>query len=93
MELNIEEFEYLNPEEFGLNKRQELIKISETEVGLVKMRKSRIIMKDGEQIYKLVNTIKSKDDKLKVKLVISGPICSKTVKYLIGNNIDIISVS
>jgi len=91
--MDINKLEELAPENYGLPKRQKIVKISETEVGLVKMRKSRIIMKDGEQIYKLVNTIKSKDDKLKVKLVISGPICSKTVKYLIGNNIDIISVS
>lgn len=93
MELNEETFEYLNPVDYRLNKRQKLIKISDTEVGLVKMRKSRIIMKDCDQISKLVNIIKSKDNKLKVKLIISGPICSKTVKYLNGNNIDIISVS
>jgi len=91
MELNIEEFEYLSPEDFGLNKRQKLIKISDTEVGLVKVRKSRIIMKDGEQISKLVNTIRSKDNKLKVKLIISGPICSKTVKYLNENEVEILS--
>lgn len=93
MKLDKNSFEYLNPEDFGLNKRQKLIKFSNTEIGIIKMRKSRIIMKDGEQINHLANAIKSKDNKLKVKLIISGPICTKTVKYLKGNNIDVVSVS
>ncbi|PLX03592.1 MAG: hypothetical protein C0595_06460 [Marinilabiliales bacterium] len=91
--MDINKLDELDPEDYGLSKRQRIVKISDEEIGLVKMRKSRIIMKDGEQISKLVNTIKSKDNKLKVKLIISGPICSKTVKYLKGNNIDIVSVS
>jgi hypothetical protein len=82
----------IDSEEFGLSKRLKLVKLSTDNIGIVRMRKSRLIMKDGKQILDTANTIKSKDDKLKVSLMISGPICSKTVNYLRENDITIITV-
>ena len=92
MKFNEETFEYLNPEDYGINKRQKIIRVSDDEIGIVKLRKSRIIMKDGKQIIQISEAIKSKNSKLKVNLIISGPICSKTTKYLNENNINIICI-
>ncbi|NOY49260.1 MAG: hypothetical protein GXO88_01640 [Chlorobi bacterium] len=78
--------------EFGLSKRQKLVRLSSGNLGIVKMRKSRLIMKDGKQILDMANVLTSKDAKLKVSLIISGPICSKTVKYLTENDIDIVAL-
>ena len=80
----------INPSDFGLNSRVELIQISKDNIGIVKRRKSRIIMKDGIIISRIITQIKSKLPKTKISLVISGPICSKTISYLENYNVRII---
>ncbi len=80
----------INPSEYGLSSRVKLIQISKDNIAIVKKRKSRIIMKDGIIISKIASQILDKFPKLKISLVISGPICSKTVRYLEGYEIKVV---
>ena len=83
-------FKELNPIDFGLNSRVKIVDISKNSIGILKMRKSRIIMKDGAQILEIADQIKSVKKDVDISLIISGPICSKTTKYLNDNKIKII---
>ena len=75
---------------YELPKRTQLIQLDENSIGLIKKRKSRIIMKDGKQIVDIANQIRKKDNTKNILLIISGPICSKTIKYLQENKIGIL---
>jgi len=77
-------------EQFGLNKRTQLVQINTDSIGIIKQRKSRIIMKDGKQILEIANQIWKKDKGIKIALIISGPICSKTTAFMHQHNIDIL---
>jgi len=52
-------------------------------------RKSRIIMKDALTIIKKVGKIKGKVQSASVDLKISAPVCSKSIKFLKENNVDL----
>lgn len=77
-------------EKFGLPKRTQLVQLDNNTIGIVKKRKSRIIMKDGKQIVDIAKQIQKVDKNFNVMLIISGPICSKTIKYLGENGIGIL---
>jgi hypothetical protein len=81
----------LDSKTFGLNSRVVLQKISDNTIAIVKKRKTRIIMKDANQILEQANNIKKTNPKLKVVLIVSGPVCSKTIKLLSDNNIEVIT--
>ncbi len=81
---------FLNPQDFGLNKRIKLIQISENNIGIVKKRKSRIIMKDGVLLADIASQIKASSPKSNVSILISGPICSKTIKFLNDYSITVL---
>ena len=75
---------------YGLPKRIKIVEISKDHIGIVKMRKSRIIMKDGVLIIDIADSLRNTELSINVSLIISGPICSKTIKLLNSNSIDII---
>ena len=81
----------LNAEDYGLPKRVRLKRLDNNIIGILKKRKSRIIMKDAAQIMDIANQILEKDNKATIVLLISGPICSKSRKYLIEQSIEVIS--
>ena len=82
----------LNPKDFNLGSRVVLLQLSENEIAIVKKRKSRIIVKDGMLIIKQANAIWEAKPEVKISIIISGNnICSKTIKLLSQNNINIIS--
>ncbi len=85
--------ETLDAQNYGLAKRVKLVRMKDNTIGIVKKRKSRIIMKDGRQILDIAQQIKSVDADASIALLISGPICSKTTKFLADNNIEIIQES
>ena len=60
-------------------------------IAIVKNRKSRIIMKDGEKILESAKQIQSVSPKTKVSLITNAPVCSKTTKYLFENGIKVIN--
>jgi len=82
--------EIISPNQFGLSSRTILQEDGESII-IVKKRKSRIIMKDSKQILEIANKILSYKPNYKIKLLISGPICSKSIKFLSENKIEIIS--
>lgn len=86
----MEDHKKLNPLDYNLGSRVKLIEISENHIGILKQRKSRIIMKDGRQIVEIANHILSTNPKIDISLIISGPICSKTKKHLSDSNVGII---
>ncbi len=80
----------LNPKDFNLTSRTEILEIAENKIAIVKKRKSRIIMKDGEAILKQIQNIKAINPNYKLVLIISGPICSKTLKLMAENGVEVI---
>lgn len=56
---------------------------------IIKMRKSRITLKDGRQLLSQAEMIKNKRPKTRVVVYTATPVCSKTKKFLKNNNIDI----
>jgi len=78
-------------EEYALSKRVQLVQSDSNTISIVKKRKSRIIMKDGVQILAIAESIWTKNKSLAINLIISGPICSKTRKFLAEHSIEIIS--
>lgn len=81
----------IDPGIFGLSNKVKLTEIDKNNIAIIKKRKSRIIMTDGNNILKQANKIKEKQPGLKISLIISGPICSKTVNFLKTNDINIIN--
>lgn len=86
----MENYKQIDPSKYGLAKRIKIVEISKNHLGILKMRKSRIIMKDGKQIMEVADIIRNKIYNLQISLIISGPICSKTIKLLNSNSIDVI---
>lgn len=80
----------INAEDYNLSKRTQLVSLAEGSIGIVKKRKSRIIMKDGEQIVDMAKSIRSFNPAMSIGLIISGPICSKTRKLLQDHEIEVI---
>ena len=80
----------ISPKTYNLSLRTILREIEENHIAIVKKIKSRIIMKDGLKILEQINQIKSINQQLKVSLIISGPICSKTKDLLNKANVDLI---
>jgi len=82
----------INPKKYNLHSRTILQEIEPNHIAIIKKIKSRIIMKDGRKIMDQINQIKSFNNKLKVSLIISGPICSKTKAFLEKQGIEIFSL-
>ena len=82
----------IDPKKFGLSPRSAIGQLSQNHFVIIKDRKSRIIMKDGNQILEQVNLIKHKEPKLKISLATNAPVCSKTTTFLLDNGIDILSL-
>ena len=76
---------------FGLSKRVQIAKLEDNHFAIVKKIKSRIILKDGYRILEQAEIIKSSNPEIRISLIITGPICSKTIKLLQENGIGIIS--
>jgi hypothetical protein len=80
----------INPKIYGLSSRVQLREIEEGWLAIVKKRKSRIIMKDALQILEIASQIRKTQAELEIAVIISGPICSKSIAFLKDNQIDII---
>ena len=82
----------IDPKIFGLSPRTALGQLSKNNFVLIKDRKSRIIMKDGNQILEQINLIQEKEPNIKISLATNAPVCSKTTKFLGEKGIDILSL-
>nr|WP_321452790.1 hypothetical protein [uncultured Carboxylicivirga sp.] len=79
-----------DPKYYNLNSRTQLEELGENHIGIVKMIKSRIIKKDALKIVESVRQIEKVDPKLKVTLVCTSNICSKSLALLADENIDVL---
>ncbi len=80
----------LNASDYGLNSRTVLIEIEKNHIGIVKNRKSRIIMKDRNKILETAEQIQKISPGAEVSLITNALVCSKTEKYLLENGIKIL---
>ena len=79
----------INPIKFGLSPRATVGQLSQNHFVIIKDRKSRIIMKDGNQILEQIQQIKKHTPNSKVSLVTNAPVCGKTTKYFNEEGIKI----
>lgn len=79
----------LNPKEFGLPARTLLEQIDDDTIAIVINRKSRIIMADGKKILEKAQKIKDVQPSVTVVLKTTAPICSKTIKFLESERIQL----
>ncbi len=80
----------ISSEKYGLNKRVILKQLNDSTIAIEKIIKSRIIQKDALKIIETVNKIKSVDPIINVYLICTSNICSKSIKLLEDNQINII---
>ncbi|MCK5147345.1 hypothetical protein KAR48_11350 [bacterium] len=79
----------IDPKKYRLSAHVVLHQIDENHLALVMERRSRIIMADGQKIMEKIDTIRSQRPGLKVSLMTSTPLCSKTVRFLEEEGIEI----
>jgi len=79
----------INPRDLGFSNRIKIAQDKNKNYYIVKNIKSRIIMKDGIKIKKIVEHIK-KQKKTMVHLATTAPICGKTKEYLSVENIIVV---
>ncbi len=82
----------IGPRKYGLSPRTAIGQLSQNHFIIIKERKSRIIMKDGNQILEQVNLIQHKEPKAKISLATNAPVCSKTTVFLQEHGIDILAL-
>ncbi len=83
----MDEYLRVDATEFGLSKRIRIVKLTDYSFGIVKKRKSRLVMTDGHQIKDYADAIRLKYPDSGIMLIHSGPVCGKTRKFL--NEYDI----
>ncbi len=83
----------IDPKLYGLPPRTILIKSGPEEFILVINRKTRIIMKDAKAILNKVDKIKERIPDASVSFETTAPICSKSIKFLEKNGVEIIKSS
>ncbi|MCU4174799.1 hypothetical protein [Carboxylicivirga sp. N1Y90] len=80
----------ISPHHYGLNARTKLEQIDTKHIGIVKLVKSRIIRKDALKVIEMVDKIQTTDSELKVSLICTDNICSKSIKLLAEQDIEVI---
>lgn len=79
----------INPAFYGISARLKLIKTGKNKIGIYKVVKSRIIQKDALKITEIASQIRMKDPKLKIVLICTSNICSKSIQILEREGIEI----
>lgn len=78
------------PESFGLSKRTIIRHIGTNHIAIEKKIKSRIISKDARKIVEMAQKIQNANSTLKVSLICTKNICSKSIALLQEHQINII---
>ena len=81
----------IDPQKFGLSTRVVIGQLSENHFVIIKDRKSRIIMKDGRQVFEQIQLIKNYTPNSKISLATNAPVCGKTTAFLKEKGIKILS--
>lgn len=85
--------ETIDPKFFGLPSATCIEKQGKGAYAIVIRRKSRIIMKDGQNILAKAEKIRSEYPGIKVSVLTTAPVCSKTRAFLAENGIPIDTVN
>ena len=78
----------INPTKYNLHPRVKLLG-KDKRVFIVIDRKSRIIMKDGHRIVRIVKQINQVEVDKEVSVLSGAPVCKKTKKFLLENHVVI----
>ena len=81
----------IDPKLYDLHSRI-ILRKNKKNIYIVIDRKSRVIMKDGYRILEIAKKIKNFETGKNVSVLSGAPVCSKTKKFLIENNIAIKSL-
>ena len=81
----------VDPKLYNLHSRI-ILRKTKKDIFIVIDRKSRIIMKDGHRILKIVKKIRGFETGKNVSVLSGAPVCSKTQKFLTKNKITIKSL-
>ena len=81
------ELKQIDSSTLGISKRTQVAVGKDCNYYIIKNIKSRIIMKDGIRVLEMVKKINKIDPKKNISVRTSAPICSKTKKLLLENNI------
>ena len=79
----------LPPKAYGLNSRVILEELGPKHIAIVKKVKSRIIQKDAHKIIEMAEKIRGTNPGVAVSLICNNNICSKSVKLLNENGVNI----
>lgn len=77
-------------ERYSLGKNVIVEFIGEDHIAIVKFVKRRLLVKDGESFIETADKIKAIDPHIKVSLLCTDNICSKTVSMLEKAGIDVL---
>ncbi len=80
----------LDARKFGLSARTRIGRLVNSSVYIVMDRKSRIIMRDGLRIMRIVEQLKKEMPGVPVGFTTNAAICSKTTAYLKENSVEIL---
>jgi len=80
----------LDPKKFGLPARTLLEQIDDSLIAIVMKRKSRIVMADGKKILEKARKIKQVRMSAAIALKTTAPVCSKTIRFLEAEGIQLI---
>ncbi len=79
----------MDPKNFGLPARTVLEQLDERTIAIVVDRKSRILLKDGHKLVEKAEKIRHRLPEMSIKLKTTAPVCSKTVRYLKKEGVDV----
>jgi hypothetical protein len=81
----------IDPQQFSLPARTVIEKLGDNHYALVLDRKSRVIMADGKKLVAKAEKIKDAEPGIKISLRSTAPVCSKTIRFLADNGIELIT--
>ncbi len=73
---------FLDPKNFGLSSRDNIVPLSKDRYGLKLERRSRIVMADGRRLFAKVEKIRKVCPDCRVEIMTDAPVCSKTRAWL-----------
>ena len=82
----------IDPKSYNLPPRTKLLQDNTGSLFILIDRKSRIVMKDGQRVFKIARDIKKVNQNKNVSLLTSAPVCSKTKKFLLTCSIPVLVI-
>ena len=79
----------IDPKTFGLHPSTQMEQMGKNAFAIVIRRKSRIIMKDGRNIFAKAEKIRAECPGARVSVRTTAPVCSKTRSFLEENGIAV----